>query len=442
MKLYTKIAIGFLAGAAFGVTSNLLDLGWALGFVDVVSPVGTGWIRLIRMVVIPLVVASLVVGAASLGDLRTLGRVGGKTVAAYISTTAVAVTIGLVLSNIVRPGRGLDSDAQAALTAQFGGDAEGSLALAQEAPGVVDVLLNMIPANPIGAAANGDMLPLILFSILFGVAASLIQDETRKQTVVSFFEAVNDISMTLIHWIMILAPYAVFALIADVTAQFGWNILQSLLFYTGTVILGLAIHAIGTYGFILKFIARLNPIPFYRKIREVQILGFSTSSSSATLPVSMQTAEEKLGISRRISSFVLPLGATVNMDGTALYQGVAVMFIAQVFGIDLSIGQQLVVVLTATLASVGAAGVPGAGIITLTLVLIQAGVPETGIALILGVDRILDMMRTAVNLTGDLTVTAFVARTEGEDLDPELTGSGVREGAGAAASPSHGGAVS
>ncbi len=422
MKLYTKIAIGFLLGAAFGVGSNMLDLGWGLAIVDFVSPFGSGWIRLIRMIVVPLVVASLIVGAASLGDLRTLGRVGGKTVAFYILTTSVAVSIGLVLSNVMRPGRGLDSTAQAALTAEFGGDAAGRVALAQEAPGIVDVILNMIPDNPIGAAANGDMLPLILFSILFGVAASLIKDETRRKTVVGFFEGVNDISMTMIHWVMLLAPYAVFALIASVTAQFGWNILQSLLFYTGTVILGLALHALVTYGFILKFLARVNPVVFFKKIREVQILGFSTSSSSATLPVSMRTAEEGLGVSKQISSFVLPLGATVNMDGTALYQGVAVMFIAQVFGIDLSIGQQLTVVLTATLASVGAAGVPGAGIITLTLVLIQAGVPETGIALILGVDRLLDMIRTAVNLTGDLTATVFVARTEGEELRADVTG--------------------
>jgi Na+/H+-dicarboxylate symporter len=420
MKLYTKIAIGFIAGAVIGIAINLLDIEFGRRVIDFVAPVGAGWIRLIRMVVIPLVVASLVVGAASLGDLRTLGRIGGKTLAFYLLTTATAVTIGLGLSNLFRPGRGLPPESQAALTAEYGGEA--SLALAQERPGVVQLLLEMIPENPIGAAADGQMLPLILFSILFGVAASLIQREDRQRTVIAFFEGVNDISMTLIHWVMLLAPYAVFALIASVTVKFGWGILRSLAFYTATVVLGLALHAFGTYAIILKFLSRLNLRAFYRKIREVQILGFSTSSSSATLPVTMQTAEQEMGVSNRIASFVLPLGATVNMDGTALYQGVAVMFIAQVFGIDLSIGAQLMVVLTATLASVGAAGVPGAGIITLTVVLVQAGVPETGIALILGVDRILDMLRTAVNLTGDLTATTFIAVSEGESLDPELTG--------------------
>lgn len=422
MKLYTKIGIGLIAGAIVGIVVNVANIGWGMDFVDFVRPIGTAWIRAIRMIVVPLVVASLVVGAASLGDLRTLGRIGGKTVGFYLTTTAVAVTIGLVLSNVIRPGRGLTPESQAQLASEFSGAAEGRLQLADESPGLIDVFLNMIPENPLGAAANGEMLPMIVFSILFGVASSLITVEERRKSLIGFFEGVNDISMTIVHWIMIFAPYAVFALIADVTAKFGLEILQSLLWYSLTVVAGLLLHAIGTYGFILKFIIRLNPVAFFRKIREVQLLGFSTSSSSATLPVTMQVAQEKLGVSSRVSSFVLPLGATVNMDGTALYQGVAVMFIAQVFGIDLSIGDQLIVVLTATLASVGAAGVPSAGIITLALVLRQAGVPDTGIALILGVDRILDMLRTAVNLTGDLTATMFVARTEGETLDPEVTG--------------------
>ena len=231
------------------------------------------------------------------------------------------------------------------------------------------------------------------------------------------FEGVNDIAIQLINWIMLLAPYAVFVMIAAVTARFGFEILQSLMWYTGTVVVGLLLHAFGTFSLILRFVARVNPFEFFRRVRNPQLLGFSTSSSSATLPVTMRTAQENLGVSNKIASFVLPLGATVNMDGTALYQGVAVMFIAQVFGIDLSIGAQLTVVLTATLASIGAAGVPSAGIITLTIVLTQAGVPATGIALILGVDRILDMLRTAVNITGDLTGATVIAQTEGEKLD-------------------------
>lgn len=421
MKLYTKIAIGLVLGAVVGLSVNIAAArtGWTGGveLVGFIEPVGTAFIRLIQMIVIPLVVASLIVGAASLGDLRTLGRIGGKTVVYYMATTGFAVTIGIVLSNLLRPGQFITAESQQVLLAEYGGQAAGTLTLAQETPSIADLLLDMIPQNPVGSAADGQMLPLILFSIMFGVAASLIDQEHRRY-VIGFFEGVNGVAMQIIHWIMVLAPYAVFALIAAVTARFGLEILRSLLLYTLTVVVGLLLHAFGTYALILKFLARVSPLQFYRNIREAQILAFSTSSSSATLPVSMQVATENLQVSNRVSSFVLPLGATINMDGTALYQGVAVMFIAQVFGIDLSIPAQLTVVLTATLASVGAAGVPSAGIITLTIVLAQAGVPETGIALILGVDRILDMLRTSVNITGDLTGTLLIARSEGEEAEP------------------------
>lgn len=416
MKLYTKISIGLMAGVVVGIGVNLTAWEFGANVVAAIENFGIGWIRLITMVVIPLVVASLVVGAASLGDLRSVGRVGGKTVAYYLITTSVAVSIGLILSNVIKPGSGLSEASRKGLLDEYGGEAASRIDLAQQAPGIVELLLNMIPRNPISAAANTEMLPLILFSILFGIAATTIREDRRK-AVLGFFEGVNDISMQLIRWIMVLAPYAVFVLIAGVTARFGFEILQSLLWYTGTVALGLLLHAFGTFYFILKFLARLDPLEFFRRIRNAQLLGFSTSSSSATLPVTIQIAEENLGVSNKIASFVLPLGATVNMDGTALYQGVAVMFIAQVFGIELSLFAQLTVVLTATLASIGAAGVPSAGIITLTIVLVQAGVPETGIALILGVDRILDMLRTSVNITGDLTGTVLIAQTEGESLD-------------------------
>lgn len=416
MKLYTKISIGLMAGVVVGIGVNLTAWEFGANVVAAIENFGIGWIRLITMVVIPLVVASLVVGAASLGDLRSVGRVGGKTVAYYLITTSVAVSIGLILSNVIKPGSGLSEASREGLLAEYGGEAAGRIDLAQQAPGIVELLLNMIPRNPISAAANTEMLPLILFSILFGIAATTIREDRRK-AVLGFFEGVNDISMQLIRWIMVLAPYAVFVLIAGVTARFGFEILQSLLWYAGTVALGLLLHAFVTFSLILKFLARLSPLEFFRRIRAAQLLGFSTSSSSATLPVTIQIAEENLGVSKKIASFVLPLGATVNMDGTALYQGVAVMFIAQVFGIELSLFAQLTVVLTATLASIGAAGVPSAGIITLTIVLVQAGVPETGIALILGVDRILDMLRTSVNITGDLTGTVLIAQTEGESLD-------------------------
>ncbi len=417
MKLYTKISIGLLLGAVVGMTANVIAVrtGWTAGADMIASlrPIGDAFIRAITMIVIPLVVASLIVGVASLGNLRALGRIGGRTLIYYMATTAIAVSIGIGLSNIFKPGSGLSDEVRTQLLSEYAGEATGRIELADRAPGVVEMLVSMIPRNPIAAAAQGDMLPLIVFTILFGAAAAMIAEEKRRH-LIGFFDAVNDISMVIIHWIMLLAPYAVFALIAAVTAQFGLDVLRALLKYTLVVVAGLLLHAFGTYAFSIRFLARRRLGDFYKRIREAQILGFSTSSSNATLPVTIRVAEEELGVSPRVASFVLPLGATINMDGTALYQGVAVMFIAQVFGIDLSIQKQLIVVLTATLASVGAAGVPSAGIITLALVLRQAGVPETGIALILGVDRILDMLRTSVNITGDLAAVAFISRSEAE----------------------------
>ncbi len=421
MALHTKIGIGLIAGVLVGLLVNILDVEPLREVVLGIAPLGTAWIRLITMIVIPLVVASLVVGTASLGDVTRLGRIGAKTIGIYLVTTSIAITIGLVLSNIVRPGRGIPEATKNELLDTFAGESAARIEFAQEAPGLVEVLLNLIPRNPVQAAANGDMLPLILFAVLFGAALSLIERE-RRDTVLNLFHGVNDISMILVDWIMRLAPYAVFALLAGVVAQFGFDLLTSLLLYTATVVAGLLLHMTTTYPLILSIFGKLNPLTFFRRVREPQIIAFSTSSSNATLPITMETAQEKLGVSEEISSFVLPLGATINMDGTALYQGVAVMFIAQVFGIDLSISAQLMVVLTATLASIGAAGVPSAGIIMLALVLQQANVPEAGIALILGVDRILDMCRTAVNVTGDLTVSIFVARTEGEELVPRPVG--------------------
>ena len=415
MALHNKIGIGLLLGIAVGVAVNLLDIEPLRVVILAIEPVGRGWIRLIMMIVVPLVMSSLVVGTASLGDIARLGRIGGKTITFYLATTAIAISIGLVLSNVIRPGSGVDEATKAQLLSEFAGGAGARIELAQDAPNIVEVLLNLIPRNPVEAAANGDMLPLILFSILFGAALSLIQDD-RRDTVLNFFKGVNDVAMILVDWVMRLAPYAVFALLAAVIAQFGMGLLASLFVYMLTVLLGLAIHAFGTYSVAIRFLAKFQPADFFKRIRKVPLIAFSTSSSNATLPVTIETAEEDLGVSDEVASFVLPLGATINMDGTALYQGVATMFIAQVFGIDLSLSTQLMIVLTATLASVGAAGVPSAGIIILTVVLIQAGIPETGIALILGVDRILDMCRTAVNVTGDLTCAAFIARSEGEEL--------------------------
>jgi Na+/H+-dicarboxylate symporter len=421
MQLYTKILIGMAAGTVLGLTANLLDLVWLRDLLIAIEPIGTAFIRLITMVVVPLVAASLLLGTASLGDLRKLGRIGGKTVTYYLATTAVAVTIGLLVSNVIKPGSRIDPETRDSLAAAFQDQAGRAVELAAERPSVVQTLLNMIPTNPIRAAADMDLLPLIVFTILFGAALTLVEEQ-RKQAVLRLAEGVNQAVMVLIDWIMKLAPYAVFALIAAVVSRFGVDLLRSLVFYALAVVGGLLLHAIITYGTVLQFIVKINPATFLRRIIEAPLVAFSTSSSNATLPVTMEVAEEKLGISNSVTSFVCPLGATINMDGTALYQAVAVMFIAQIYGIPLTVGDQLTVVLTATLASIGAAGVPGAGIIILILVLNSVGLgghAAAGIALILGVDRILDMLRTAVNVTGDLTAASFVARTEGEALIPK-----------------------
>jgi Na+/H+-dicarboxylate symporter len=347
-----------------------------------------------------------------------LGRIGGKTLGYYLCTTAIAVTLGLALSQIIQPGARVDETTRTELSERYGGDAQARMDLAEGAPTTVETLLSMIPRNPVQAAAEMDLLPLIFFTIVFGAAISLVREEYRAP-VLNVFNGINEASMIVIDWVMKLAPYAVFVLIASVVANFGLDLLRSLLVYSLTVVAGLALHALGTYALAVRFLAKLNPIDFYRRAAKASLVAFSTSSSNATLPVTMETAEEELGVSNEVASFVLPLGATINMDGTALYQAVAVMFIAQIYGIPLSVSDQLVVVLTATLASVGAAGVPSAGIITLIIVLNSVGLQgqvQAGIALILGVDRILDMLRTMVNVTGDLSASAFIARSEGEEL--------------------------
>jgi Na+/H+-dicarboxylate symporter len=424
MPLYTKITIGLVAGALVGVLVNLTGFAgtaaWTAGILPALDFVGGAFIRAITMIVIPLVVASLTLGVASLGDLAKLGRMGGKAIGYYLFTTSIAITIGLTLALMIRPGSRIDAASRDQLSEDFMAAASDRMVLAADRPSVWDTLLDMIPSNPVAAAAQGNLLPLIVFVIIFSAAITLVVPE-RRDTVLNFFGAVNDASMIVIDWIMKLAPYAVFALIAGVISRFGLNILQSLAIYTLVVAFGLILHAVFTYGTLVTVLARLNPLEFFRRIRKVPLIAFSTSSSNATLPVTMETAEEELGVSKGVSSFVLPLGATINMDGTALYQGVATVFIAQVYLVDLQLSELLTIVLTATLASIGTAGVPSAGIIMLILVLQSVGMADqaaAGIALILGVDRILDMLRTAVNVTGDLSAAAFIARSEGEPLMP------------------------
>lgn len=380
-----------------------------------IAPVGDLFMRLIKMVIVPLVFASLLVGVASLGDVRKLGRLGSRTLLLYLLTTACAVSIGLFAAHLWQPGSFVNEKDREALVAQFEGQAGDKVDAAAAAPSAMDNILAIVPENPVDSMAGGNMLQIIFFAFVLGIALTLLKEERSRQ-VITFFDTVQHAMILIIHMVMKVAPFGVAALIAEVVGQSGLSILSALLVYALAVITGLAALAFFVYGGLVRAVARMPFLGFLKAARPAQLIAFSTSSSSATLPISMECAEENMGISRAVTSFVVPLGATVNMDGTALYQGVAAVFIAQVFGIDLSLGEQVGVVLTATAASIGAAGVPGAGMITLAMVLTAAGIPPVGVALILGVDRILDMFRTAVNVTGDLAVTAVMATAEGEKL--------------------------
>lgn len=418
MKLHTKILVGLVAGAAAGVAAHVLESAGLVRLLTLLEPLGTAFIRLITMVVVPLVVASLFVGTSSLGDLRKLGRIGGKTLAYFLVTTVLAATIGLGLALAAAPGRGLDPGVRDALSAEFTEGAAGSSEVAREIPSLVDTLVEMIPRNPFEAAAEMDLLPLIVATVLFGAAAGAIPEHHRS-TVVAFFQGVNELSMVIIAWVMRLAPYAVFALIASAIARFGVDLLQSLLYYSVIVAAGLVIHVFGVLHLALRLFARLPLFEFFRRVAEAPLVAFSTSSSNAALPVSMEVAERNLGISNQIVSFVLPVGATLNMNGSALYKAVTAVFVAQVYGVSLGAPEILTIVITATMAAVAGAGVPGSSLVTTLIVLNAIGLgprAAAGIALVLGVDRILDMLRTTVNVVGDLTGVAVIARSEGEVL--------------------------
>jgi Na+/H+-dicarboxylate symporter len=384
-----------------------------------IKPVGDIFIRLLTMIAIPLVLASLIVGAASLGDIKRLARIGGKTISIYLFTTALAITVGLVLANLVQPGTRMPESTKQELLATYQSDVSKKIQTEVDVD-VMTQIVNLVPRNPIKAMADAEMLQIVFFALLAGIALTFVKKD-KQQTVVNFFDGLSDTMIKLVDLIMKVAPYGVFALIAATVGEFGFEILQTLIWYSLTVLIGLFIHTVFIYGVMLKLFSRMKVRTFFKGIRRAQTIAFSTSSSAATLPVNMECCEENLGISKRITSFTLPLGATINMDGTALYQGVAAVFIAQVYGMDLGIIEQLMIVLTAVLASIGTAPVPGVGIIMLIIVLKAVHVPEEGIALILGVDRILDMCRTIMNITGDAAVSVVVAQSEGELKKPDLS---------------------
>jgi len=409
----SKLTRNILTGLGLGLSVGLMlhwisppdgENAWVHAVLTngILHVVGQVFLAGLMVLVVPLVFVSLVCGTAALDDIRHLGRVGVKTVVLYLFTTAVAISLALGAALVVKPGAGF----------ALADDSEGYAA--SEAPSLVQVIIDIFPRNPINAMAEGNMLQIIVFAILFGVAMSLAGEAGKRLQAV--FEDLNSVIMRLVWIIMAAAPFGVFALIARTFAAQGFDAVPPLLKYFLLVLAVLVVHALVTYPLLLKMLSGLSPLIFLRKMREVQVFAFSTASSNATLPVTLRTVQEDFGVKRSVGSFTVPLGATINMDGTAVMQGVATVFIAQAYAIDLSVTDYLMVILTATLASVGTAGVPGVGLVMLAMVLNQVGLPVEGIALILGVDRLLDMVRTAVNVTGDAAVTCIVAKSEG-DLD-------------------------
>lgn len=419
MSLTTRIMIGMLSGIAVGfifqailageddylIPLGLFSLSIKSFFVDGLFHIGGQiFIASLKMLVVPLVFVSLVCGTCSLSDPKKLGRLGGKSIGLYLITTAIAITVAITLALLVNPGEGINLPSDAAYSAK-------------EAPTLAQVIIGMFPTNPIDAMASGNMLQVIVFALLFGIAMALSGSAGKR--VAAVFEDLNTVILKLVTLLMNVAPYGVFCLMAKLFTTIELNLIVSLAKYFGVVMAALAIHAFVNYTILLKLLTGLNPIIFLKKMKHACLFGFSTSSSSATMPITLETATKKLGAKNSVASFTIPLGATINMDGTAIMQGVATVFIAQVFSVDLTISDYLMVILTATLASVGTAGVPGVGLIMLAMVLNQVGLPVEGIAIIIGVDRLLDMTRTAVNVTGDCMVTCVVAKSEGQ-LDEDV----------------------
>ena len=428
IPLHTKILIGLVLGLVYGMVS--IQMGWSAEFtVDYIKPVGTIFVRSLKMIAVPLILASLIIGVANIGDISKLSRMGGKTLGIFLITTIIATSLGLFLVNTIKPGKKLPMETRESLMMLYNSTAESKASVAAQIKDSTPLqpLVDMVPENIVQSATdNGSMLQVVFFAIICGIA--LLQVPKNKgATVIAFFDGLNEIIIKIVDYIMIVAPYGVFALIASLIVEIAgdspekaWELLKALLWYSMTVLAGLLLMMTVVYPILLKLFSKIKYKDFFKGMRPAMLLGFSTSSSSATLPVTMERVEKHLGVSEEVSSFVLPLGATINMNGTSLYQGVAAIFIAQALDLNLTIAQQIMIVLTATLAAVGSAGVPGAGMVMLVIVLESVGIPTAGIALIVAPDRILDMVRTMVNLTGDAAVAVVVASTEGE-LDPDLS---------------------
>lgn len=422
LALHWQILLGMALGVAFGFLA--LQFEWGKDFVtDWIKPFGTIFINSLKLIAVPLIVASLIMGIAGLKDISKLSKMGGRTIGIYVLTTVFAVSIGLALVNITKPGSFIKEETRTELTENYADDAakRKEAADAQANNGPLQALIDLVPQNIVGAASNnGNMLQVIFFVIFFGIGLILIPPDKAKP-VIDFFDGVNEVVLKMIDLIMLAAPYGVFALLAALVVESpGADIFKALGAYSAVVVLGLAIMIFGFYPLLVRYFTGRGYVDFFRGIAPAQLLAFSTSSSAATLPVTMERTVEHLGVDEDVASFVLPVGATINMDGTSLYQGVAAVFIAQAFGMDLDLMQQLTIVVTATLASIGSAAVPGAGMVMLVIVLQSIGVPPEGLALIFAVDRPLDMCRTVVNVTGDASVSMLVAKSVDKLGVPEV----------------------
>ena len=421
LALHWKIIIGMILGVTFGLLA--ITIGWDQFTDDWIKPFGTVFINLLKLIAVPLVFASLIKGVASLSDISKLSRIGSKTIALYLVSTIIAVTTGLLIVNTVQPGKYFSEQKRIEFKEKYASKTEAKMAAAANVKdqGPLQFMVDIVPQNIINAStSNKNMLQVIFFAILFGIAMIMLP-EAKTVYVKGFFEGVNDIILQIVDLIMLAAPYGVFALLASLMVDFSdgdvHNVIElfsALGLYSLVVIVGLLMMIFIVYPIILRVFTNVKYVDFFKGIMPAQMLAFSTSSSAATLPVTMERCEDHIGVSKEISSFVLPLGATINMDGTSLYQAVAAVFIAQAFGVDLDLSQQLTIVLTATLASIGAAAVPGAGLVMLVIVLGAVGMDPEGVALIFAVDRILDMLRTVVNVTGDATVATVIASSEGQ----------------------------
>jgi DAACS family dicarboxylate/amino acid:cation (Na+ or H+) symporter len=416
MPLHNRMLVGFVLGAGLGLLANALfaDAVWLDLLVRYVAdPVGQVFLRLLFMLVVPLVFSALVLGVVEIGDPRSLGRIGGKTLVYILVVTAVAVLIGLVCVNLFQPGVGLSPEIGQSLLAQ---SSERAAEIAGKREGVngMELLLNIVPRNPVASAANGDLIGVMFFALLVGIAAAVLRSEGTR-SFIGTVQGMYDICLVLIGWVIKLAPFAVAALLFSITSKLGLDVLVQLARFVGVVLLALGIHFFVVFPLLVRFAGGMSPLAFFRAAQPAILTAFSTSSSSATLPTTLKVAEENLGVPHRVGRFVCTLGATANMNGTALFEGVTVLFLAQFFGVELSLGQQGLILFVCVLGGIGAAGVPGGSLPVIAMILVMFGIPPEGIGLILGVDRLLDMCRTTVNVTGDLVGAVVVGRGEAPD---------------------------